>query len=281
MGMNLKNIKIGLQDYEQNEVDAFIQHVKEAEAETKRDGSIKNPWFREVLEADLIRLYKKVYMGGVYIDGKSVSLAFKYGSLNVNYDYQAYKNRLLHIYPETKFDMQNVFKEDTFSFNKVNGEVHYKHQMGNPFNPSKEIVGAYCIIKNKRGEFIEIITMEDVRKMKSHSRNGATWDEWFDRMVLKSVIKRACKTHFDDITGEMDKLDNVDTNFEEEVPQKDVFEQIAEFEDETRLLSWAASNANLKFHADNDFREAVKKKSIELKQDNIEPQTQNENGGKG
>ena len=34
------------------------------------------------------------------------------------------------------------------------------------------------------------------------------WDSWFDRMVLKSIIKRICSVNFKDIVKDIDSLDN-------------------------------------------------------------------------
>ena len=270
--MDQKKIKRYLKEYNAAHVDKFVQHVEEKETARKADGSLANPWFRNVTEEDLATIFKIVYIDGVYIDGTSVSLAWKSKKLGVNYDYQAYKNRLLTVYPETKFDIQNVYKSDKFVFHKVDGEVSYSHDIVDPFNTEREIVGAYCIIKNKRGQFIETVNMQDINKMRSHSNFKDTWNEWFDRMVLKSVIKRGCKTHFNDVTGAMDAIDNLDYNLNNETPEEDVFQIIEKFDDVDKLFSWAASRENVQFANNDDFRSAVKKKSVQLKQDKDETQ---------
>jgi hypothetical protein len=277
--MDSKKIKRYLKDYPGAHVEKFLQHVQHKETERKSDGSLSNPWFRNVTEEDLSQLFKIVSSDGVYIDGKSVSLAWKSKKLTVNYDYQAYKNRLLHVYPETEFDIQNVYKADKFVFHKKDGAVSYSHDIIDPFDTSREIVGAYCIIKNKRGQFIETVNMADIQKMRSHSNFKKTWEEWFDRMVLKSVIKRGCKSHFDDVTGDIDAVDNLDYDLNNETPEKDVFEQIEEFKKTEDLFAWASSSDNQQFANNDEFRSAVKKKSVQLKQDKDEPQI--EENGKG
>lgn len=264
--MNYKQIQKGLLEYDQKEVTVFIDHCIVIENEEK-DGKRKNWWYAQISEQHLINLYKKVYLGGVYIDGETVTLAFKSKKLTVNYDYQAYKNRVLFKYPETVFDMDNVHKGDSFSFSKKNGRVEYTHKLGDPFNKGKEIIGTYCIIKNSRGEFIEILTLEDIQKMRSVSKTQNVWDQWFDRMVLKSGIKRACKTHFNDITGQMDKIDNEDVDFDNLTPPKSVFDLIEEYKTVESLLEWASSKENLIYHNDKDFREAVSAKKLKLTQD--------------
>jgi len=120
----------------------------------------------------------------------------------------------LNIYPETIFDMQNVNEGDTFSFLKESGKVIYSHKMNDPFATNKKIIGTYCIIKNCRGEFIETLNQDDIKKMRNVANTQAIWDTWEGEMILKSVIKRACKRHFNDIVVNIETLDN--DNYEPE-----------------------------------------------------------------
>src|SRR5690606_4123369 len=34
------------------------------------------------------------------------------------------------------------------------------------------------------------------------------WDAWLSEMVKKSVVKRACKTHFKDLVADIEEIDN-------------------------------------------------------------------------
>ena len=104
--------------------------------------------------------------------------------------------------------MQNVHEGDTFSFNKENGKVIYSHKINNPFALDKQIIGCYCIMKNSRGEFLETLNMQDIEKMKAVAMTKNIWNDWQSEMVLKSVIKRACKRHFRDIIVNVEKIDN-------------------------------------------------------------------------
>jgi hypothetical protein len=152
-------------------------------------------------------VYIKVAIDGLSIDGETITLQYR-KKLIISYNYQAYKNKVLLIYPESIFDMQLVHKGDSFSFRKESGKVIYSHEIKEPFKRDKEIIGTYCIVKNSRGEVLETLEMEEVAKMKNTSKMKGIWDAWFGEMVLKSVIKRACKRHFRDITTNMDNLDN-------------------------------------------------------------------------
>jgi len=205
--MNYTEIKKALSDYGQNEVDTYLTYLNALETDKSRDGQLRNPWFSKFKETNAIYLFKKVAADGLFIDGETITLQNK-GKVLVSYGYQAYRQRIIILYPESTFDIQIVHKGDEFSFWKESGSVHYTHSILNPFNPNPEIIGAYCIIKNSRGEFLEIINMTDVSKMRNVAKTKNVWDTWFSEMVLKSVIKRACKRHFKDEVKNIDNIDN-------------------------------------------------------------------------
>ena len=184
------------------EVDVYQNYIKAL----KKDE--KTTWARTVSETDFEAIFKKVAATGMYIDGESITLASLKGKLVVNYDYHAYKNKVLLTYPETIFDFGIVYEGDDYSFSKESGKVAYSHKMNNPFKTDKKIVGAYGVIKNSRGEFVETINMADIDKMKRSSKMSFIWDTWFDRMVLKSIIKRICSVNFKDIVQDVDAIDN-------------------------------------------------------------------------
>lgn len=197
-----------LKDFDNNKVDIFISYVNQLKTELDKDKKIKNWWATKQTDIQYADLFKKVYETGLFIDGESVTITFR-GKMIPTFDYHAYKNKVLINYPETIFDFQVVYKGEDFSFRKESGSVIYTHKMNDPFNNSKEIIGAYGIIKNSKGEFIELLNMADIQKMKNTSKMKNIWDAWFDRMVLKSVIKRICSVHFKDITQDIDSIDNL------------------------------------------------------------------------
>jgi hypothetical protein len=47
----------------------------------------------------------------------------------------------------------------------------YSHQVANPFQNTK-IIGAYCIIKTRRGNFLETLNPADFEEMKKASKTG-------------------------------------------------------------------------------------------------------------
>lgn len=159
----------------------------------------------------LVNLALKYNQLGVTIDGVNAVISGKNMAMVT---YHGYKNVILRVYPETKIDMQLVRDGDTFNLSKESGEVVYSHQINDPF-ANKPIIGAYCIIKNKRGEFAELLNAEDFKSMKNASKQSYLWDSWASEFWLKSVLKRACKRHFNDITSDIDKNDNENFGIDE------------------------------------------------------------------
>lgn len=123
--------------------------------------------------------------------------------------YHAFKNKIYMVYPDTVFDLQLVRDGDEFTVSKESGSVIYQHNIADPFTATEsKIKGAYCVIKNSRGEFLETLNSTDFDKMRNASKNPALWGKWLSEFWLKSVIKRACKRHFHDITKAIDEKDN-------------------------------------------------------------------------
>lgn len=199
--MNYSELQKLLNKYDQQKVGVYIDYLRSLESNDK------NFWFRNFKASQASALYKKVAIDNLFIDGDTITLSWK-KKVCIDYNYQAYKNRLLNIYPETQFDMQLVKEGDSFSFVKDDGNVTYTHRMGNPFDSKRKIIGTYCIIKNSRGQFIETLHMEEIAKMKNIAKTKHVWNEWEGEMILKSVIKRACKRHFKDVVTNIEKLDN-------------------------------------------------------------------------
>ena len=123
-------------------------------------------------------------------------------------DYHTYKNKLLETYPESVIDIQLVFENDEFNFSKKDGKVIYNHKINEPFAKNKKAIGGYCIIKNRLGEFIEIMNDTEIQKCKKVAKMKNIWDNWESEMYLKTIIKRACKRFFYDVIKEIDDEDN-------------------------------------------------------------------------
>lgn len=210
--MKEKIIEI-LKDIEQKEaVENYASYCARLLVEKNKEGKLKNPFMQYKKAEELSELFRRVLADGLIFDGKHITLQ----STGVCYDYVAYKNKMLITYPESKIDMSTVNEGDVFSFSKEGGKVFYSHVITDPFKQTSEenIIGAYCIIKNSRGEFLTLLDKKELEKHRKVAKTDYIWQAWFKEMVLKTVIKKACKQHFDDVYIKIEELDNENYNLE-------------------------------------------------------------------
>ena len=185
------------------DVERYIAYVNQALNDEQRKGDGKGVVDKHNTD-ELFQLFMKYWRLGVPINGVDAAIT---GKNVVMVSYHGYKNKVLSSYPETLLDIQLVRETDVFKVKKDSGRVEYTHELKDVFD-NKPIVGAYVVIKNKRGEFLEILNKADFESMKKSGKMQYLWNTWESEFWLKSVIKRACKRHFNDITAEIDKLDN-------------------------------------------------------------------------
>jgi len=213
--MNKKTIVDLLKDSDAQHAEAFAAYIVEQhQAKDKTTGKWKNYFLHSRTEQEMADLFKRVEAEGLVFDGKHITIQ----STGISYDYIAYKNKMLLVYPESKIDLELVYKGDTFKFNKTNGTVDYSHIVADPFKKDEDdIVGGYCVIKNKRGEFITRLNSEEIAKHRAVAKTDYIWNKWFVEMCLKTIIKKACKYHFDDIFSEITEMDNENSSLENPV----------------------------------------------------------------
>lgn len=161
----------------------------------------------------LYTMFIKFWNLGLVIDGVNVVITGRGMALVT---YHGYKNKVKQVYPDAVFDAQLVREGDTFKVGKESGRVTYTHTFGDPFT-EKPIVGAYCVIKFGGNDYFEALNAQDYAEMKGSSKNQSTWDKWESEFWLKSVIKRACKRHFNDITIDIDRVDNESYGLKEDL----------------------------------------------------------------
>jgi len=196
-----------LENEDTEHVDAYSSYCQRIATETdKKTGQLKNPFMKTKSAKQLADLFKRVKKEGLVFDGKHVTLQ----STGISFDYIAYKNKMLLAYPESMIDVGVVKTGDTFTLENEDGKIKYKLTIAEPFKTadSNSIEGAFCIIKNKRGEFSTLLSKEDIQKHKRVAKTSMIWDTWFKEMVLKTVIKKGCKYHYDDIFEGMNTIDN-------------------------------------------------------------------------
>ncbi len=191
----------------------FASYIIRLELDKDKAGKPKNAWMKGRTEQQMVDLYNRVSADGLVFDGKHITLQ----STGVSYDYVAYKNKMFLAYPESKIDMELIFKGDTFNFAKESGSIIYHHEIANPLTRNDgDIIGAYCVIQNQRGEFMTILNKDEIEKHRKVAKTDYIWKEWFKEMCLKTIIKKACKKHFDDIYEKIETLDN--DNYDLDIP---------------------------------------------------------------
>lgn len=183
----------------------FDMYVNKLKTETDKSGKLKNWWASQKEPQFWEECWKVAQNSGLDFDGKHLTITQN----GLTFDYVAYKNKMLQAYPDSEIDVALVYKGDSFAFEKENGHVTYKHIINNPFEHSKEkIIGGYCVIKNKRGDFLTLLSISEIEQAKKVAKTTTIWDNWFAEMALKTVIKKAVKFHFDDIYTVMEEEDN-------------------------------------------------------------------------
>lgn len=211
--MKTEQILSLLKEEKQEQAQKFAAYCVRLFKEQK-GGVPKNPWMQTKTPEQLAQLFKRVAAEGIVFDGVHVTLQ----STGVNYDYVAYKNKMLVAYPESEIDIQVVYEGDEFSCYKQNGLVFYNHTIKDPFNGKDEdIKGTYCVIKNKRGNFITSMGRDEISKHRRVAKTDYIWAQWFKEMCMKTVMKKACKLHFNDIYTTIEDMDNENTDVEKEV----------------------------------------------------------------
>ena len=149
--------------------------------------------------------YVQVKNEGLILDWKHITLQ----STGISFDYVAYKNKMLLAYPDSKIDINLIYKWDDFNFSKKDWKVSYTHKIWDPFKQTDDkIVGGYCVIKNKRWEFLTLLSKEDFEKHRKVAKTDFIWKAWYKEMCLKTLFKKAIKVHFDDIYEDIEKEDN-------------------------------------------------------------------------
>lgn len=200
-----------LKEYNQEEVEKFASYCIRLLNEKNKDKTIKNAFMQTKSSNDMVVLYKRVVNEWLVFDWAHITLQTTW----ISYDYVALKNKMLLAYPESIIDVQLVSKNDEVEFSKDSWKINYTHKIWNPFETKDEdIIGAYAIIKNKRWEFLTTINSNEISKHRKVAKWDFIWNAWFKEMVLKTIIKKACKTHFNDIYSKILEEDDKQNDIE-------------------------------------------------------------------
>lgn len=188
-----------------DEVQQYISYCAALEQDSK------GWWMKEESVRKLQTYFEQVKREGLVFDGQHVSL----NKRGITYDYVAYKNKLLSVYPEAKVDPRLVYEGDTFTYSYDSGKLSYTYKPSDPFKQAPGgIIGAYCVIITDRGQFMTTLSKEEIDKHRQVSLMKNIWEKWYREMAYKTVIKKACKDHFNDVFEAMNEEDNKQVDLE-------------------------------------------------------------------
>lgn len=194
-----------LKDYNAQDVIRYANYLIKLANTKDKKGDLKNLWLEHWTSEKLADTFKSVAADGLVFDGIHITLQKR----GPNYDYIAYKNKMLIAYPESKIDFNVVFDGDEFTTSKESGAVNYVHNIKNPFDrDEKKIIGGYCVIKNKRGENMTLMSQKEFEKHRAKAETDSVWREWYIDMCYKTLIRKACKVHYSDIYEGIIEKDN-------------------------------------------------------------------------
>ena len=205
-----------LSGFNVEEVDFFIDYVqklKDAKSynKTTKQWEIKNEWTTKKNDAWFSDLFKKNSHTKLRFDGQHITI----NQNGLSYDYVAFKNRLLLAYPEAKISFSEVYNDDDFTFSNNSDGVVFKHKITTPFSRKPEnIIGAYCVIKTDRGEFLTLLDKNEIEKHRAAAKTDSIWKLWYIEMVYKTILKKAIRIHYEDIYTVMIEEDNKEIDIE-------------------------------------------------------------------
>lgn len=108
-----------------------------------------------------------------------------------------------------------VLPGDKFSVRKEGAKETYEHVVAesNVFNNDyRNMTGAYCYIEytvdGVQKSVVTCMSKNEITKIENTAKKKDIWNQWFDQQVIKTLVRRACKLHFNTITEELDILDN-------------------------------------------------------------------------
>lgn len=153
---------------------------------------------------------------GLSVDNRNHAYLVPYGkkaTLQIGWKGYVYKIKEKH--PEADFQIGLVFEGDEFTdVETIDGMDTFRHKKVNPFcNDYNKLMGAYCYITyyaaGERKGKLTLMGKDEIKQIRTTAKSDTFWGKWWNEMVKKTVIRRACKTIF---TGLVDDLDNADND---------------------------------------------------------------------
>lgn len=201
----------------ENKLVSFAYQVKKVlEASKKRIADI-NP--QSVREA-----FRDSVDTGMPVDTRGLAYVIPYGAqIQYSISYKGLIARIQEINPTAQVKAEIVYRGDTFQVEKTDGQAKYTHKLANPFATLKDMIGVYAYIEytldGKRYSFIELMSKDEITKIKGVSKTAKVWDMWFSEMAKKAAIRRLCKSLFVG-NPKWEKIEEVDNKSFDMEPKK-------------------------------------------------------------
>lgn len=222
-----------LLEWQETDIIRFVDYCYRLQTEKDRNWKPRNSWAANISENKFVEMYNLVGDGWLVFDWVHITLQ----RTGISYDYVALKNKMLLVYPDSEIDIQLVYEWDEISFGKTSWKIEYNHKISNPFWEQKDtdIIWAYTVIKNKRGEFLTTMNKDELEKHRKTAKTDYIWKQRFKEMCMKTIMKKACKLHFWDVFTKIEEQDNenysLDNPQELEIDHKSIIDGIDNTED--------------------------------------------------
>lgn len=172
---------------------------------------------------ELIALWRRAQKWHMNLDGTNCWFDPRSG---IFFNYVAMKQAVQKIYPKSRFDVQIVLKNDTFSCGRTHEGITYKFEKADPFedlifevvrSPRGYVIkdntnfkGAFGVFATNDGtgtEVLELLAPKDLQEIVQTSRQISQWNKWPGEYIMKTIFKRVCKRVREDDRDFQDMID--------------------------------------------------------------------------
>lgn len=174
-----------------------------------------------------------------------------------------------------------VLDGDDFSYKVENGVAKLSHEPDVFADDDRKFKGVYAVVTLNSGEqVIEVMGKREVDKVRAVSRSGSSsygpWAQWYDRMAIKSVIRRVVRrlpssAELDSVTDSIDReIDARFDNARDITPKGSVVEETsapADFMEASNIQHDEAEQ-----QSDEDMNAAIDEANQQNKGDSFDPE---------
>lgn len=164
------------------------------------------------------------YALGLEIDARQHAYLVRYGNeAALAPGYMGYLHKLDQGLDGFDHEVFLIWPGDHFRKGSKNGLAWYEYEAAEGKEARSDygkIEAVHCYISyyihGEKRAHIESLDREEVNKIRSKAKSQKVWGEWMGEQVKKACIRRACKTRFKSLVGELMARDNEE--FELEAP---------------------------------------------------------------